>query len=77
MTEKQMEKLKALGEFQEVASIYDVCVEYEGVDINNPWLDASGRFYLKNPAKEYGEQLFSEWCKKAEKYINAHSDDSF
>ena len=46
MTEKQMEKLKALGEFQEVASIYNVCVEYEGVDINNPWLDASGRFYL-------------------------------
>ena len=31
MTEKQMEKLKALGEFQEVASIYNVCVEYEGV----------------------------------------------
>ena len=77
MTEKQMEKLKALGEFQEVASIYNVCVEYEGVDINNPWLDASGRFYLKNPAKEYGKHLFYEWCKKAEEYINAHSDDYF
>lgn len=77
MTETQMEKLKALAYFQEVASIYDVCVEYEGVDINNPWLDASGRFNLENPAKEYGEHLFSEWCKKAEEYINAHSDDSF
>ena len=69
----QMEQLKALGEFQEVTGIYDVSVEYEGVDINNPWLDSSGRFYLENPTQEYGEQLFSEWCK----YINAHSDNSF
>lgn len=77
MTENQKEKLKALAYFQEVASIYDVCVEYEGTAINNPWLDASGRFYLENPAEKYGEQLFSEWCKKAEEYINAHSEDSF
>ena len=51
----QMEILKALAEIQEVAGIYDVSVEYEGTDINNPWLDATGSFYLENPCQEYGE----------------------
>lgn len=77
MTEGQMDKLKALAEFQEVASIYDISVEYDGLDINNPWLDLMEDSILKIPPKNTDSSYSRNGCKKANDYINAHSVDSF
>ena len=44
-----------------------ITLEFEGISINCPWIDSSGRFELtdEGAVDEYGEEFLREWCKKA------------
>lgn len=75
-TDFQMQKLRSLAIFQSTCSIYDVCLEYEGQDCNDPWYDMTGRFDV-DPVEYYGEEFFGKWCELASQYITEHAEDRF
>ena len=71
--DKEWFRIKALANMQFLEEIAlenpdeGVTLEFEGININCPQMDSSGRFELtdKGAVDEYGEEFLSEWCKKA------------
>lgn len=77
-TDQQKLKMKIFADYQSTCQVYDVAVELDGQEINNPFLDPSGRFYCTREILDvYEESFLDKWFEKAEKYLNEHSCDPF
>lgn len=78
-TAVQTAKIRMLAEFQQTLSIYTVCLDWKGQEINNPWTDPTGRtaFSDEGMLKYYGAKWIGKWFAEARKYLDEKSEEPF
>lgn len=78
-TEAQTAKIRMLADFQATLSIYTVSLMWNGIEINNPWTDSTGRkaFSDEEMIEYYGEKWVGKWFAEARKYFDETSEEPF
>ena len=67
----QIEAAQKFAEKQTESGSYQVSFEHQGQDINNPWMDQSGRYPLttKEAIETYGSENVSQFISRINELI--------